>query len=115
MPSATASNGFAVTALVLGIVGVVFGLVPFLFFLAWILGVLGLVFGVLGRSRATKDPRAGKKVMATWGAALGTVAIALGVAGIVIVNNAVDHVSKKLNGLSDCIDNADTAAEINDC
>lgn len=112
---AAPGNGFAVAALVLGIVAVVCGLIPFLFFLAWILGVLGLIFGLLGRGRAQKEPAVGRKVMATWGAALGAVAIALGVVGLVLVGDAVDEVSDDLNTLSECIENADTPAELDEC
>jgi hypothetical protein len=104
-----------VAALVLGIVAVVCGLIPFLFFLAWILGILGLVFGLLGRGRAQKEPAVGRKVMATWGAALGAVAIALGVVGLVLVGDAVDEVSDDFNTLSECIENADTPAELDEC
>ena len=39
------TNGFAVTALILGITGVVFNLIPFL---PYLLGVLAITFGVLG-------------------------------------------------------------------
>src|SRR5436305_5330947 len=45
-----ASNGLAVAALVLGIIGVVVGLIPLFFFIALPLGVLAFVFGLIGRS-----------------------------------------------------------------
>lgn len=44
-----AGNGLAVAALVCGIVGAVFGLIPLVFVLAFILGILG----ILGSNRDT--------------------------------------------------------------
>lgn len=104
-------NGFAVTALVCGIVGAVFGLIPFTFIIAVVLGLLALVFGILGRRRAKREPAAGRKGMALAGAILGAIALTLGVIGAVIVDEAVTELDE---GLS-CIEEADTLAEINRC
>lgn len=110
-----AGNGLAVAALVLGIIGVVLGLVPILFFLAWILGILALVLGLVARNRAKKTPQVGRKTMATWGAVLGAAAIALGVVGVVIVNDVFEDTGEELQDLGTCIEEADTPEELEDC
>src|SRR5690606_10626059 len=49
-----ARNGFGITALVLALVGAVFGIVPLTGFIALILGGLAVVFGLLGIARTRK-------------------------------------------------------------
>ncbi len=93
------TNGFAVTALVLGIIGALLALIPLLFFLGWILGVLAVVFGLTGRRRARRPDIASGSGMATTGFVLGAIAVVLGVIGLVILNNAVDSVTHALNTL----------------
>lgn len=74
-PGQQPSNGMAVAALVLGILAIVFF---FVFFpIGFVLGVLAIVFGLIGRSRAKRDPRLGRKGMALAGAILGAIAIVL--------------------------------------
>lgn len=41
-------NGFAITSLVLGIIGVVFNIIPFL---PYFLGILAIIFGILGTQK----------------------------------------------------------------
>jgi hypothetical protein len=84
----------AVGALVCGIVGAVLGLIPLLYILALALGITALVLGLIARRRVSREPTIGRKTMATWGAALGAVAIALGVIGAVIVEDAVDDIDQ---------------------
>ena len=55
-----ASNGFSITALVLGITGIVFG--------QWLLSVAAIVLGFIARNR---EP--GSRLMANWGLVLGFV------------------------------------------
>lgn len=62
----------AVASLVLGIVGVVFGLIPGVGWLGVVLGIIGIILGALGR----KDPA--KKGMATAGLVLSIIAVILG-------------------------------------
>jgi len=100
-------NGQAVAALVCGIVGAVFGLVPWTFWLAWILGVIAIVFGAIGRRRADRDPAAGKRSTATAGLILGIVAIALGVVGLIILVNVIDHATTTINDIQSCFQNPD--------
>lgn len=66
-------NGFGTTALVLGIVGVVFSFIPIVGMVAWPMVILGLIFGILGIRRV------GKGVATNKGAAIaGTVLSAIG-------------------------------------
>jgi hypothetical protein len=76
----------------LGIIGVVAGVIPLLFFVAWVLGVLAVVFGIVGRNTA-RQRRVGRG-QATAGAILGAVAIVLGIVGVVIVNNVLTSTKK---------------------
>lgn len=92
-------NGMAVASLVLGIIGVVFGLVPLTGFIAVICGLLATVFGWVGRKNAKKDPQVGRKTMATWGLVLGVIALALGIWGIVIVGDAINDLEQELEDL----------------
>jgi len=50
------TNGMGVTALVLGIVGLVFSFMPVIGVIAWPLVILGVVFGGVGISKAGKMP-----------------------------------------------------------
>lgn len=85
-----AKNGFGVTSLVTGIVGVVLGAAAygilgiFLAPLAIILGGFGLGFGVANRRRLATG-EATNAAATTWGISLGSVAIALGVIGLVLL------------------------------
>jgi len=71
---------------VLGILGVLAGLIPILFFVSFPLGVLALVLGLIaygrGKRAGARQGRAG-----SW---LGGVAIALSIVGVAIVANAFD-------------------------
>ena len=94
-------HGLAIAALVVGIVGVVFGLIPLTFEIALAGGIVALVLGLFGRKHGT-----GKA-----GIILGIIAIALGIWGAVIVN----QVSNDLTNYSTCIDNAKTLAQMDKC
>ncbi|ADU28936.1 hypothetical protein [Evansella cellulosilytica] len=63
------SNGMAVTALVLGIVGLVIGLIPFIGWFMLPLWFLAIIFGLIGR---TKHYQRG---MANAGIILGLIAV----------------------------------------
>lgn len=68
-----ATNGFSITALVLGITGIALG--------QWLLSVAAIVFGFVARNR---EP--GARLMANWGLVLGFVGafggILLGIIGV---------------------------------
>lgn len=50
------TNGMGVTALVLGIVGLVFSFIPIIGVIAWPLVILGVIFGGVGISKANSVP-----------------------------------------------------------
>jgi hypothetical protein len=84
-------NGMAVASLVLGILGVVFGLIPLFFFFAFIFGTLALIFGLVGRAKKYQGFRKG---FATAGSILAVVSLGLGVFGVIVVNEVVDDIDK---------------------
>ncbi|MEV5198592.1 DUF4190 domain-containing protein [Streptomyces sp. NPDC053720] len=91
-----ARNGLGIAALILGVIGAVSGLIPFLFWLAGILGLIALILGLVGRGRA-KRGEATNKGMATFGAVLGLISLILTVVGAVITFKAVDDAVNDLN------------------
>ncbi|MGY4902447.1 DUF4190 domain-containing protein [Streptomyces sp. 900116325] len=95
-----ARNGLGISALILGIIGAVSGLIPFLFWLAGILGVIALILGLVGRGRV-KRGEASNKGATTFGAVLGLIALILSVVGAVItfkaVGDAVDELDKAVS------------------
>lgn len=91
-----ARNGLGISALVLGIIGTVSGLIPFFFWLAGILGLIALILGLAGRGRA-KRGEATNKGATTFGAVLGLVSLILSVVGAVLTFKAVDDVVTDIN------------------
>ncbi|MES9510122.1 DUF4352 domain-containing protein [Streptomyces sp. NPDC000609] len=95
-----ARNGLGIAALVLGVIGAVSGLVPFLFWLAGVLGLIALILGLAGRGRA-KRGEATNKGVTTFGAVLGLISLILAVVGAVItfkaVGDAVDDLDKAVS------------------
>ena len=106
------TNGLAIAALVVGIVGACFGLIPLSFFLALPLGILGLIFGIVSWRKARRG--APRKGMAISGVVLGAVAITLGVIGAVIVNNAVDDLKDTFDDLGPA-DEGDFEVSLTSC
>jgi hypothetical protein len=106
-------NGLAVTALVLGLVGVLMAVsMNILFFLGWGFGVAAFVLGLLARRKRYR------RTMATWGVFLGIAAFAFGCYGFSQVNKAVsdlDQASQQLDSYSSCVDNASTLDEMDQC
>lgn len=90
-----ARNGFGITALCLGLVGLVFSLMPITGFLAAILGGLALLFGLLGWSRARRGEATNRK-MAISGSVLGAFVAIVGIIGVVIFFQAT---SKFMNDM----------------
>ena len=89
-PQAAPAKGFAVTALVTGIVAVALALTFLLGQFGAVLGVVALVFGFLA---ARRNKKAGhKRGMARAGMILGTIAIPLGFATAAAFGAAVDDV-----------------------
>jgi hypothetical protein len=90
-PTPTPSNGFGITALILGIIGVLTGMIPLLFWLAAVLGIIALVLGIIGARRA-KQGYATNLRMSVIGAALGGITIVLSFIGILIVADAFEDI-----------------------
>jgi hypothetical protein len=93
-------NGFGITALVLAIIGLVFGFIPITGFIALILGALAVLFGLLGWGRVRRGAATNKK-MTMIGALLGAGAIALGVWGMVTVFTVVDELGRDLEQIGE--------------
>ncbi|MFG2567662.1 DUF4190 domain-containing protein [Streptomyces sp. NPDC048567] len=91
-----ARNGLGIAALILGLIGAVSGLIPFLFWLAGILGTIALILGLVGRGRAKRGEATNKK-MATFGTVLALIALIMSVVGAVITFKAVDNAVNDLN------------------
>jgi hypothetical protein len=98
-PGPGARNGFGITALVLAIVGVVFGLVPLTGFIALICGSIGIVFGFLGIARASRGV-ATNRGMSITGTVLSALALVLGIWGMTITLQAAEKLGKDLGALS---------------
>ena len=94
VPAPSGTNGLAVTALVLGIIGCLAGVIPFFFVIAFLLGALAVVFGALGRARREGQQRS---KMATTGLILGVVSIGLGVVGVVLLNTVIHKVTHEID------------------
>ncbi|MFG3493828.1 DUF4352 domain-containing protein [Streptomyces sp. NPDC047928] len=102
MPPQQPRNGLGVAALVVGIVGVVFGILPPTFWLGGVLGLLGLIFGVIGIGRARKG-EATNKGMALTGVITGSVAMVLAIVWVIalafVITEAVDQAKKDIASL----------------
>ena len=72
------------TALILGIIGVLAGIIPLLFWVAGILGVIGLVLGFVGRGRFERS-EATNGTMALWGIITSLAALVLSGVGLLIL------------------------------
>lgn len=102
-PAVEPRNGYGITALVLGIVGAGFGLIPLTGFVAIILGVLAIVFAFLGWGRV-KRRAATNKGMTVFAGLLGAAAIALGVWGMSIVASAVNEFERDMDQIEQDFD-----------
>jgi hypothetical protein len=96
---AAPSNGFGITALCLGIVSLVFMLVPLTGFIAVILGGLALIFGLLGWGRVRRGVATNKGATVA-GTVCGALGLVVGVVGIVIVFQAATQFSDDMERLT---------------
>lgn len=107
---AVLKNGLGVAGMVCGIVGVVLGWIPFVFWLGFILGILALVFGVIGRGR-TQRGEANNGGQATAAIVLGAVAIVLAILSVIWTVAILN----KVNDNRDCIRIAQTSQQFSNC
>ncbi|KOT62964.1 MULTISPECIES: DUF4190 domain-containing protein [Streptomyces] len=88
-------NGMGITALVLGIVSLVLGVLVFLFWMTWLPGLLAVIFGIIGMRHARRG-LATNGTMAMVGTILGGLGLATsivcGIFAAVLVKDAADEV-----------------------
>jgi uncharacterized membrane protein len=101
----TPRTGLSTSALVLGIVSACIGLIPILGILALPCAVLAIIFGIIGMRRNVR------RGFAITGLATGCLGIVLAIAGLVIVNNAVNEVNDCFDAISEDIDNNTNTAD----
>ena len=82
-PQTPPTNGFAIAALVCGILCIIGAWIPVVTYFTVILAVLGIVFGVKGQKIA-KETNSGKG-LATAGLVLGIIGAAFAVIGIICI------------------------------
>lgn len=109
-PIIIAVNGFAVAALVLGVVGIVVAFVPFVgVLLGGVLGLAGVVTGVIGRRRAADedDPKRQNMGLSTGGivaSAIALVVVTLQVIGIVTLTDVtVEEFGDRVDSLGNYV------------
>jgi hypothetical protein len=86
-PRPHAGNGIAVAAITCGLIALVFAWMPVFVVIGIVLGVLGLVFGIRGRRRA-RYVGSGEAIALT-GIVSGSAALALSIVGIVLTVSLV--------------------------
>ncbi|WP_258174923.1 MmpS family transport accessory protein [Actinopolyspora mortivallis] len=91
--AAAPKNGMGITALVLGIVGILLAWIPIIGFLGFVLGILAIIFGVIAVVRAHKGT-ATNMVMSYIGLAAGVVAL---VVSIVVFSALANEVGKRFD------------------
>ncbi|MER5770348.1 DUF4190 domain-containing protein [Streptomyces sp. NPDC001985] len=89
-------NGLGTAALVLGVLGVITGPIPLIFWLGGTFGLLALIMGLVGRGRA-KRGEATNKGVTTVGAVLGLLAMGASIVGAVLTFQAVDDAVDEVN------------------
>ncbi len=94
-PPPPATNGLAVAALIVGIFGLLFGPMPFLFWAGTLLGVTALGLGIGALARASRG--AGRKPMAITGTILGVLAMGASVGGFFLTDAIVDKTRDRID------------------
>ncbi|MFZ3469878.1 hypothetical protein ACODT3_27620 [Streptomyces sp. 4.24] len=93
-PPPSATNGLAVAALILGLLGIFVGLIPFFFWAGALLAVTGPGLGIGAIVKSRKGAPRG--TLAAFGTALSVLAIAASVGGWFITANFVDKIQDKV-------------------
>jgi FtsH-binding integral membrane protein len=112
-PAATSEpkrgNGFAITAMVLGIIAAVLAFIPVVNIVSFVLAIAAIVFGIVGLIASGKR-RTGKG-MSIAGIALGVVALAIAILMYVLVFDALEDECEKQGhsrNLQECVEDLDT-------
>ena len=108
-PAQAQRNGFGVAALVLGILAAV---LFWTVFAGLVLGLLAVVFGILGYRRKSRG-EATNGGMALAGAILG--GLGLAVSAVILVAGASLLGSEEFGNLTDCLQNAKSVSEQEQC
>ena len=91
-PSVPRGNGWGVAALVLGIVAVVFSLIPVMGVVAFVLGPLAVLFGIVGATR-----KFAKKGTAVAGLVLGILSVVIAAIWMAVLAAAVSSADQAMN------------------
>jgi Protein of unknown function (DUF2510) len=78
VPTVAPRNGLGIAAIILGIIGAIFGIIPVDVLLGGILGVIGVIVGFLGRGRAMRGEAINRGI-AERGILISTSAVAISV------------------------------------
>lgn len=92
-------NGFATTAMVLGIVSLVLSFIPIIGMIAWITGPLAIIFALLSRKSA-------KRGQSTAGLITGILAMIMCVLWVAAFSKAANDVNDSINTYTACTDAA---------
>ena|SRR5690606_1127234 len=107
-PVAQPRNGYGITALVLAIVGLPFGLMPITSFVAVICGLLAILFALLGHARYRRH-EATNNIMCIASAMLGILSVGLGILGAVQFFTAVEEFSNEMDKIETEFSSSGTA------
>jgi len=108
-PEPKRGNGFAITALVLGIIAAVLAFIPVVNLVSFVLAIAAIVFGVVGLI-ASGRRRTGKGMSIT-GIVLGVIALVIAILMYTLVFNALEDECEKRGhsgNLQECVEDLDT-------
>jgi hypothetical protein len=91
-------NGFGITALVIGFIGIIPGLMPITSFFAVMFGIGGVILGLLGLGRVRQGIATNKGVTMS-GLSISVLVVALGIWGVTMFFNTVDKFTKDMQDL----------------
>lgn len=91
-------NGMAIAALCCGLVGILFGLIPFMFLATGALAILAIVFGCVGLARVRRR-EATSKGMSIAGVVTGALAALMAIAGVALLIGGISRVDRDINNV----------------
>ncbi len=103
-------NGLGIAALIIGIIGCLFGFVPFTFWIAGPMGVTALVLGLAGRGRVKRGEASNR--ITTWaGIVVGLGSLALSIWGAAVLFGAFDEAVSEMEdaGSAPAVEDGDAA------